>query len=367
MEKILVVGSGTTGLTAAGILNSQGHETTLLPHPIIDNDGPPWETMEGPLKVDIKRGNDTKTYTVPALIIPSGRNSVEKIKEYNTILIAVSAQYHPEVAEYLVPHLHPEQTIVITPGNLGSLVFFKDYVRYNKLSSFRDIDIPHFLEIESNIYVTKRTGPLSTELVLPPRARFVAAFPGNRTEEGIKRVSHIFPFKPSSSVIETTLNLPNIDSHLPGMVLNTGCIESREDSFYFYRDGLTPGVLNCIDDLHREKEEVMKRYKAETRTSPELLHKIANEKEYPQFAPFRAIKGPKSMGHRFLHEDAYAGLAFLVSLADKAGISAPTAHSLLTLSSCINRYDYLGQGRTLENLEIPGETPEEIVHYFLHG
>ena len=54
--------------------------------------------------------------------------------------------------------------------------------------------------------------------------------------------------------------------------------------------------------------------------------------------------------HRYMREDVAEGLAFLVSVADWAGVRAPVAKGLLALGSAVCGQDFRATGRTLEAL-----------------
>ena len=58
--------------------------------------------------------------------------------------------------------------------------------------------------------------------------------------------------------------------------------------------------------------------------------------------------------HRYMREDVAVGLAFLVSVADWAGVSAPTARGLLAIGSAICDDDFRATGRTLDTLGLAG-------------
>jgi opine dehydrogenase len=55
-----------------------------------------------------------------------------------------------------------------------------------------------------------------------------------------------------------------------------------------------------------------------------------------------------------MREDVALGLAFLVSVADWARVSAPVAKGLLALGSAVCGADFRSTGRTLEGLGLAG-------------
>jgi opine dehydrogenase len=69
--------------------------------------------------------------------------------------------------------------------------------------------------------------------------------------------------------------------------------------------------------------------------------------------------------HRYMMEDVEMGLAFRVSCADYAGVTAPVARGLLALGSAINGRDFRSTGRTLENFGLAGHS-KGALKTFLH-
>ena len=70
---------------------------------------------------------------------------------------------------------------------------------------------------------------------------------------------------------------------------------------------------------------------------------------------FKSLKGPSSMQHRYISEDAPYGTALLVSMARAADIAVPIAESLLTMASAVNQTDYYKCGRTLNSMNFSKE------------
>ena len=61
------------------------------------------------------------------------------------------------------------------------------------------------------------------------------------------------------------------------------------------------------------------------------------------------------------------GLAFLVSVADWAGVPTPIAKGLLALASSVCREDFRATGRTLENLGLAGLGRAEMAELLTEG
>ena len=70
------------------------------------------------------------------------------------------------------------------------------------------------------------------------------------------------------------------------------------------------------------------------------------------FRAFQSLKGPESMQHRYITEDASCGVSLLISLAEYLKIDIPVTKAALCLAECINGEEYYKNGRTIEKLII---------------
>ena len=73
------------------------------------------------------------------------------------------------------------------------------------------------------------------------------------------------------------------------------------------------------------------------------------------------------MQDRYIFEDAQNGAAFLHSLAETIGLSAPLARAFVTIASAINGTDFYASGRTMDKLGMAGMTAEQINRYLQEG
>ena len=71
--------------------------------------------------------------------------------------------------------------------------------------------------------------------------------------------------------------------------------------------------------------------------------------------------------HRYMTEDVFYGLAFLVSVADWVGLPAPIAAGLLAMASAIVGQDLRQQGRTMETLGLAAMTRADLTQLLNKG
>lgn len=93
------------------------------------------------------------------------------------------------------------------------------------------------------------------------------------------------------------------------------------------------------------------------------VKKLLAIEEHPEERNFlEYMDGPNSVDHRYLHEDCACGGAFALSVAKRLGLSMPTLEAFLVVAGTINDRDYIGGGRTLENLGFGAEMTLEDIY-----
>jgi opine dehydrogenase len=84
-------------------------------------------------------------------------------------------------------------------------------------------------------------------------------------------------------------------------------------------------------------------------------------------APNRWIKGPKSLDHRYIHEDVGHGLVPMSEFGRLAGVPTPLMDAFIQVASVVNGIDYRKDGLTLERMGLAGITPADLPRFLLEG
>ncbi|MFQ9652355.1 MAG: NAD/NADP octopine/nopaline dehydrogenase family protein [Enterocloster sp.] len=58
------------------------------------------------------------------------------------------------------------------------------------------------------------------------------------------------------SILYAAFNGPNLICHIAGTILNIAAIENSDGSFNLFRNGISPGVINLLEQLWEEKKSV---------------------------------------------------------------------------------------------------------------
>jgi len=353
MTKVTVIGGGGTGHTLAADLSRRGHLVTLCEEP---------EYASSLESVKASGGVEISGALEPGFVaLDTITTDIEHaVSSAEVILVSVIANRHESVARRIQSSLCDGQSIVIGPDNGGSLVFAR---------TFRELGMTSRILLGGmggNYYPCRLIGPASVYVGMPTGTKKVAAFPSKETAKLIASLDGLFDFVSGKNVLEMALSTPNIPNHLAGAILNTGAIESSDGKFNLFRDGLSPSVLRCIEAIVAERNTILRALEYDEINSP-MLKKVAALDEHPELDMFRDLDGPSDMQHRYVTEDAVAGISLLVSLGCLLGVDTPVAEGLLSISSAINETDYLAEGRTLSVLGLHGKTIWEINHFLETG
>lgn len=353
MTKVTVIGGGGTGHTLAADLSRRGHAVSLCEDPAYADS---LEAARASGGVEIAGALETGFVAVDTITTDVG----EAVASADVIFVSVIANRHQAVANSIHSSIRDDQSIVIGPDNGGALVFASEF---RKLGMSKRVLLGG---MGGNYYPCRLTGPAKVYVGMPTGPKKVAAFPANETARLIDSLDGLFDFVPGRNVLEMALSTPNIPNHLAGAVLNTGAIESSQGSFNLFRDGLSPSVLRCIDAIVAERNAILSALGYDEINSP-MLRKVAELDKHPELDKFRDLDGPSDMQHRYITEDAMAGMTLLMSLGKLLGIDTPVAEAMVVIASVINDTDYYADGRTISFLGLQGETIWELNHFLETG
>lgn len=350
MSKIAVLGGGGTGIMMAVDQSLKGHQVAIW------DQADAFENLQDIIdagSVEIT-GRAVNGSAAVAMITSDLAAAVEGA---DVILIGMIATRHEELADQLAPLLKDGQTICFSAGNCGSIILRR------ALAGRADVVIG---EMQGNIYPCRLIGPAKVKSAFPYMPKKVAAFPGRDTARLIANLAGVYECVPAKNVLEATFNSPNISVHLAGCILNTAPID-KDPQFALYRDGITPSVLKCMEQVEAEKTLVMERMKLINASHTGMIANLLEHEKHPELADFRMVSGPDSMSHRYISEDAYVGQPLMISLARQLGYTLPCMEALVTLASVINGTDYMAGGRTTQALGMGGMSAETINDYLENG
>lgn len=338
IQNITVIGGGSTGHAASAFLAGKGFGVTICDHEGFAQELEDIKAAGGILL----RGRAGRGIYKPEEVTHDFKAAVENAQ---LIMVCVPAARHEEIAGRIAPYMKPGQSVLIVPGNLGSFIFRDVFKEHNVPG---DVIIA---EMEGNLCPCRLSAPAEVTVGLPIRAKRVAALPGSRTEEFIDRNQGVLDFAANRHVLEGALLSDNYVLHIGTSLLASSTIRQMGEEFILFQHGLTDYAVYCTEAIRQERIRLLAKLGLQERDSAtEFFEELRDWRNHPEYSVFRTLKGPDSLNHRYIEEDAASCAAMALSCAERLGVDMPVLKSVVTLSSAVNCRDYYGNGRTLENV-----------------
>lgn len=354
IHTVAILGAGNGGLAAAADLTLRGHAVRLFSRSERTL-APVWEGGG----IELVEGGD-KNFT---RIATASTRLEEVVTGADVIMITAPAMAHAGLATALAPLIEGRQILFLNPGHTGGSLHVATILRNRGVKA-------KICETVTLTYICRTVAPAKVEIYRRTSHLRLAAFPGKETQGLARTISTLFPMiVPAENVLETGLSNINAIMHPAGMIGNAGRIESGEE-FYFYRD-ITPAITRVIEGVDRERLGIAERLGLPRLTFVELFHRAglttdaarASGSIYDamrESAPNRTIKAPRSLDHRYLHEDVGYGLVPMAELGKSLAIETPVIDGLITIASAMNAIDYRREGLTLEKMGLNGSGERDL-------
>lgn len=333
-KKISIIGAGAAGMVTAAWLLQKGYEVTLC-----DTGA---QSAEDFAQVRAHGLTIDGPGFSPSDAQPVMTHDIREAMAAERLIVCVSSGRQQAVAEWMAPHLRASHTILLVPGNFGSVVFHRVFAKKGAACAL-------LAELAECLWACRKTGPGRYVSAMPPSAKRIAALPSLDTARALAAYEDLFALQAGRNILENSLNSPNVITHVPGVLFNLGGIAAKGAEFALFEDGMSDGYLTCMALLEAERDAVLARAGLESFAKPvqPLMDLLLDIDHHPEMRAFRALKGPDSVHHRFIEEDAACGLAMLCSLAAHHHVDVPVADALLTLAGKLTDNDYRQTGRTL--------------------
>lgn len=351
IERITIIGAGSTGHAVAGIMSMRGFQVTLCDDARFSKELDAVKELGFiQLRGRIRGcGKPAKVTTDPAEAIPGAQ----------AISIHVPADRHEEAARFIAPYLEDGQHILIIPGNLGAFVFRK---------VFRELGVTAkvtLTEKEGNFCPCRLSAPAEVTVGLPLNLKGkVASLPASDTERVLKELEGVVEYSPNRNVFEGVINAGNVINHIASTVLSTAEIDHKGSRYSLFKYAFTPSVVHCIEKIAAERKAVIEAMGMTQHGEPlGMINKVLHLDEHPEVSVFyEYMDGPNSVDHRYLHEDCGCGGAFALSVAKRLGMEMPVMEAFLGVAGALNDRDFIHDGRTLENLGFPADMTLEDIY-----
>ena len=358
IQKIAILGAGNGGCAAAADLTLRGYEVRLF------------SRSESTLLPIVKRGgielleNGAERFAKPFFV---GPDLPAAINGADLIIIAAPSVAHEYLAENLAHDLTDGQRVLLNPGHTGGSLHFA-----NMLRAFGCRAKIKLCETVTLTYICRMPQPARVEIYRRTTNLRCAAFPGKESPKLVKEIEEIYPnVILAENVLETGLSNINAIMHPAGMLGNAGWIEKSGGDFYYYREGITPSIAAWIEEVDRERLEIVRRlglkplrfvdifYQAGL-TSEEARASGSVYRAIHESEPNRTIKSPATLDHRYIKEDVGYGLVPMAEIGRLLGVETPVIDALIRLASVVSRTDYRKDGLTLDKMGLSSVATEHL-------
>ncbi len=360
-RSVSILGGGNGGRTAAVELALAGHRVTLYEMP---------EFADG-----MKGIQESLTITATGVISGTARlhrvcfDIAEAIAGAEVVIIIVPTMFHLAYAHLLAPVLEDGHNVVLMPGSIGSLEFAE---ALRRLGVEKDITISDFAALP---YATRITGPTSIKIFGRRAHLSMGVFPAEMSPRVMPVMEDLYPgIETMRDVFEAGLTNPNPTLHCLGVIMNAGRIEYSHGEFYYYEEGMTPGVCRAIEAIDLERINIGRALGLDILclrdTYPVMKYGPKGDTFWQVIRgvqPLMGVKGPPELDNRYLTEDVPIGLVCFSQLGRQLGVDVKLMESVIHIANAALGRDFYDNGRTLDRCGIVGMDASALIAYARTG
>jgi len=359
--KLAVLGGGNGSFAAAADLADQGHEVRL------------WR-RDSKTVSDLKEAGGSLVLKdhqgerkVPLQLITA--DIAEAIADTQLIICPTPATAQPDIANHLAPHLTEGQVVFLPPGSLGS------YLMAKVVHDSGNSSPVCFAEAGTLPYLTRKRGDELVAITTRASRLPTGVFPQQKKAYALDIIREAYPaVEDAGDALSGALMNAGPIIHPPLILMNAGPIEHFEH-WDIHNEGTQPSIRRVTTRLDNERIAVRESlgYHAPHFPLSDHYDNDADEWMYGNLAHEKLVDSGDWREqlvleeHRYMREDVEIGLALLVSIADWAGVPAPTATGLLALGSAVCDADFSRDGRTLASLGLHTLSKTDLQELFNRG
>jgi opine dehydrogenase len=342
--RIAVLGGGNGSYAAAADLAEQGHEVRFWRR---DADALAPVLASGSITLKDVKGRREVRLTRATTDIG------EAVRGAELLVVPTPAFAQPDIARAIAPHASDGQVVFLPPGTFGS------YVMAKLLRDAGTRAEVTFAETGTLPYLTRKHGAAEIAITIRAKRLPTGAFPAARSAYALDIVRRAYP---SAEPIEDALSGALMNAgpiiHPPLILMNAGPLE-HFPKWDIHKEGTQPAIRRVTDALDGERIAVREALGYRPYHFPLRDHYTTDRWMYGNAHDRLTESGDwrekiELTSHRYMREDVEYGLAFLVSVADWAGVPCPVGRGLLAIGSAVCGGDFRHGPRTLEALGLAG-------------
>ena len=355
--RIAVLGGGHGCYAAAADLSEQGHEVRLW-----RRDALAIAELSRLGKISLKDVAGSREVRI-ALATPDIGAAVRGAE---LIVAPLPAFAQEDLARTMAPHLADGQVVFLPPGTFGS------YVMANTVRQAGCRAEVTFAETGTLPYLARKHGPAEVAITMRAKRLPTGVFPAKRSGYAFEVIGKAYPtIEPVEDALSGALMNAGPIIHPPLILMNAGPLEHFE-RWDIHKEGTQPSIRRVTDALDDERIAVRVALGYRPDHFPLRDHYMSERWMYGDAHDRLTESGDwrehiELATHRYMREDVQVGLAFLVSVADWAGVPAPVATGLLALGGAAVGEDFRHGPRTLESLGLAGLSRAQMKHFLEEG
>jgi len=373
IRKIAVLGAGSGGFMSAADFAGMGYEVALFSRNPEKLEGVAEKGGIEILDIDSK---PTGKFGKVALVTS---DIAEAVRGADVIVNPIPYFVCEEYARMTAPHLEEGQ-IVLYLGKGGASLTWARVLNEEGVSAR-----VYLADCNTLPYGASKKGGYQVRLENRTQNLIIACFPGkdiDRVMEAARKLypeEHGYTLRAGQNAIDSILVDYNAITHTPPMICNAGRIESGEkDFFLFGKKENTPGIVNLIEKLDRERMAIgeklgLKQYPLEEEIMMVKWNPRGEDYVLPLYdaihTPFLEVcEGPYSLEARHLTEDVPYGLVTFSSLGRLLDVPTPYTDAVITIAEGLLDKDFRSIGRTIEEMGMdPSWSVDQVKQYLMEG
>lgn len=352
-RSIAVLGAGPGGLGTAAVLARRGLDVSV------------YNRSRETLAAVIERGGVETEGSLGDGFVPLpqvGSDPEPALRGRSVFLIAVPAYGQIPMLRTAIPYLGEGSTVLFLSGSCASL----EAVAVLAEAGLDPRGGPLLGETFSLPQSGRMVGPAKVRIRIPGSRIRAAAFPGRRTEELVRRLDGILSLYPRPNVLDPGLHNPNFLIHPAPMLLNYAAVERAQGALSIMNEGMTPGVLRCLDAVDAERCAVAAAYGLDPIPVDDIYREIGSSPDVYR-KPGEPFGLKDRIWPRYVEEDVPYGTVLISSLGDLAGVPTPVCDGINHILSVVEQKDFWSIGRTAARLGLEGMDAAQVREYVTSG
>jgi len=354
--KVAILGSGNGACAMAFEWARAGHDIYMFDFPQFDRQIKAIQAAGGIYSEGEMEGFQKITYA---------GHDIETVLKDTKLIFAVGPAYATEpFGKACAPYAKAGQIYVVCPSSCMGAVIFKNALGLKiddySITVSDTSTLPYAVRIiaDGKIAVYNRL----------KAAYMLATLPSTKNDEVFDLLKPVHDgLEKAKNIFQTCLQNSNPVLHPCITTLSAARIEGPDD-FFFYEEGVTPGVGRLMKAIDDERLEIGAALGLTIEDDPHLgvrqgyMTEANYHTGYTKAPGFIGIKAQTQLDYRYYNEDAGFGLVLWLDLADRLGLAVPNMRAMLQIVSSIMGRDYKAEkARTLETLGLEGYSMDELV------